>query len=297
MSYVVSTENLTKIYPAKVAVNNVSIHVERGDIYGLIGKNGAGKTTLMKILLGLTFSNGGSVSLFGSSENLNTSRKKIGSLIEDPGLYKNCTATENLTRFSILYGADRSKIPAILKLVGLSDAGNKKVSAFSLGMKQRLGLAIALLNDPEILVLDEPMNGLDPAGIKDMRDLFKKLNEERGVTIIISSHILEELAKIVNVYGIINNGKLIEEISSKELEEKCVSHIKIVCNDYDAAKKILAESFPDVSAEIRSDGLYLMTASIDPAKINTLLVKGDVEVSAVTPSVDDFENFFIERLG
>ena len=164
-------------------------------------------------------------------------------------------------------------------------------------MKQRLGLAIALLNDPEILVLDEPMNGLDPAGIKDMRDLFKKLNEERGVTIIISSHILEELAKIVNVYGIINNGKLIEEISSKELEEKCVSHIKIVCNDYDDAKKILAESFPDVSAEIRSDGLYLMTASIDPAKINTLLVKGDVEVSAVTPSVDDFENFFIERLG
>ena len=297
MSYVVSTDSITKIYPAKVAVNKVSIHVDRGDIYGLIGKNGAGKTTLMKILLGLTFASEGSVSLFNSAENLNASRTKIGSLIEDPGLYKNCSAKENLKRFSLLYGADESKIPEILKLVGLGDVGNKKVSAYSLGMKQRLGLAVALLNDPEILILDEPMNGLDPAGIKDMRDLFIRLNRERFVTIIISSHIIEELAKIVNVYGIMNNGKLVEEISAAELEEKCASHVKIVCNDYAAAKKILSENFPDIAAEIKADGLYLMTSEISPSKINSLLVKGDIEVSAVTPSANDFENFFIERLG
>ena len=297
MSYVVSTDSITKIYPAKVAVNKVSIHVDRGDIYGLIGKNGAGKTTLMKILLGLTFASEGSVSLFNSAENLNASRTKIGSLIEDPGLYKNCSAKENLKRFSLLYGADESKIPEILKLVGLGDVGNKKVSAYSLGMKQRLGLAVALLNDPEILILDEPMNGLDPAGIKDMRDLFIRLNRERFVTIIISSHIIEELAKIVNVYGIMNNGKLVEEISAAELEEKFASHVKIVCNDYAAAKKILFENFPDIAAEIKADGLYLMTSEISPSKINSLLVKGDIEVSAVTPSANDFENFFIERLG
>ena len=164
-------------------------------------------------------------------------------------------------------------------------------------MKQRLGLAVALLSEPEILILDEPMNGLDPAGIKDMRDLFIRLNREKGVTFIISSHILDELAKIATVYGILNNGKLIEEISAKELEAQCAGHIKIVCNDSDKAAKILSENFPEVVAEKTESGLKLMTENIEPSKINSLLVTGGVEVSAVTPSFDDFENFFIERLG
>ena len=297
MDQIISTDLITKTYPGKVAVNKVSINVGRGEIYGLIGKNGAGKTTLMKMLLGLTLPDSGEMFLFGDSENLNASRSKIGSLIEEPGLYPNCSATENLKRFSVLYGADKEKIPEILRSVGLENVGNKKVSAFSLGMKQRLGLAVALLSEPEILILDEPMNGLDPAGIKDMRDLFIRLNREKGVTFIISSHILDELAKIATVYGILNNGKLIEEISAKELEAQCAGHIKIVCNDSDKAAKILSENFPEVVAEKTESGLKLMTENIEPSKINSLLVTGGVEVSAVTPSFDDFENFFIERLG
>ncbi len=251
----------------------------------------------MKMILGLTLPTKGEMAIFGETNDLDGKRARIGSLIEDPGIYGGCTAEENLKRFSILYGADQSKIPELLELVGLADTGSKKAKAFSLGMKQRLGLALALLNDPDVLILDEPMNGLDPAGIKDMRDLFLKLNRERGVTIIISSHILEELQKIVTVYGILNDGKLIEEISAKELEAKCSKHVKVVCSDSEAAKVILQENFPEIAAEIRNDGLYLMSGEIDAAKINTLLVKGGLEVSAVVPSGDDFENFFIERLG
>ncbi|MBO7368897.1 MAG: ATP-binding cassette domain-containing protein [Clostridia bacterium] len=296
MDYVISTDKLTKIYPSKIAVNEVSIGVSRGDIYGLIGKNGAGKTTLMKMLLGLTLPDKGKINIFGDSSALDRKRARIGSLIEDPGLYGGATAEENLKRFSILYGADQSKITELLELVGLGDTGAKKVKAFSLGMKQRLGLAVALLNDPDILILDEPMNGLDPAGIKDMRDLFLKLNQ-RGVTFIISSHILDELQKVVNVYGILNDGKLVEQISAKDLEERCARHVKISCSDNAAAMAILKESFPEIACDERADGLYLMSGEIDAAKINTILVKGGVEVSAVVPSTDDFENFFIERLG
>ena len=296
MDQIITTDRITKVYPGKVAVNEVSMNVRRGDIYGLIGKNGAGKTTLMKMILGLTLPTKGSLTLFGS-DDVAARRKRIGSLIEEPGLYKNCSAKENMKRFSLLYGANEAKIPELLALVGLKDVGNKKVSAYSLGMKQRLGLAIALLNDPELLVLDEPINGLDPSGIKDMRDLFVRLSEERGVTLLISSHILDELSKIATVYGIMNNGRLVEEISAEELAEKCVGHIRITCDDNAAAQAILKENLPEIATEIRSDGLYLMSSEIDAAKVNALLVAGGVAVSAVQPSGDDFENFFIQRLG
>ncbi len=203
--YVIETCGIFKRYRNRFAVNNVSIHVKRGDIYGLIGKNGAGKTTLMKLILGLANPTMGGVKLFGDTK-LDAARKRIGSLIEDPGLYKGCTAYENMLRFSILYGADKNEIPVLLKLVGLDDTGNKKAGAFSLGMKQRLGIAIALLSHPEVPILDEPINGLDPAGIKEIRDIILNLNREHGVTFIISSHLLDELSKIVTRYGIVNDG-------------------------------------------------------------------------------------------
>ena len=219
MEYIVETQNIVKQYKTKLAVDNVSIHVKRGDIYGLIGKNGAGKTSLMKLILGLTRPTNGNILLFGNS-NLNVGRKKIGSLIEAPGLYKNCTAYENMLRFSILYGADKKEITPLLQKVGLENTGNKKAGEFSLGMRQRLGIAIALLAHPEVLVLDEPINGLDPAGIKEIRDMIISLNNE-GVTFIISSHLLDELAKVVTTYGIIADGKLAEEISAEELKRRC----------------------------------------------------------------------------
>ena len=240
--YVIETRNVFKQYKTKYAVNDVSIHVKKGDIYGLIGKNGAGKTTLMKLILGLANPTKGEVYLFGGT-NLDEARRKIGSLIEAPGLYTGCTAYENMLRFSILYGADKNEINDLLKLVGLDYTGNKKAGAFSLGMKQRLGIAIALLSHPEVLVLDEPINGLDPAGIKEIRDLILNLNKERGVTFIISSHLLDELAKVVTCYGIINNGLLTQEITAKELEAQCRHTLKITTPDPAAAIRILKSEF------------------------------------------------------
>lgn len=213
MEYVIRTENLVKQYNTKKAVNQVSLHIKKGEIYGLIGKNGAGKTTFMKMILGLSAADSGKIFLF-ENDDLNKERVKFGSLIEEPGLYKNCSARENLHRFSILYGADKSEVDKLLRIVRLSNTGKKPVGQFSLGMKQRLGIAIALLNHPEVLVLDEPVNGLDPEGIKDVRNIILKLNQQYGVTFFISSHLLDELAKVVTCYGIMRNGRLVEEISA-----------------------------------------------------------------------------------
>ena len=230
METILKTNSLTKVYGTRKVVDGVSMTINKGDIYGFIGKNGAGKTTFMRMILSLTSVTNGEVELF-EGKNILEVGNKIGSLIEAPGLYKNATAYENLKRFSILYGADESKINEILKFVNLDNTGNKKAKDFSLGMRQRLGIAIALLGDPEFLVLDEPINGLDPAGIKEIRDVILKLNKGLGITFLISSHLLDELAKVVTKYGIINNGVLIEEVSAKELINKCKSKLIIICFD------------------------------------------------------------------
>ena len=297
MNYVIETTDLTKIYPNKIAVNKVSMHVGKGDIYGLIGKNGAGKTTLMKMLLGLTFPNSGEMTILGEKSGFSEARKKIGSLIEDPGLYANCTAKENLKRFSILYGVGEERIPELLTLVGLGSVGDKQVRAFSLGMKQRLGIAVSLLSDPEILILDEPMNGLDPEGIRDMRDLYLKLNREKGVTIIISSHILDELSKIVNVYGIMNNGFLVEEVNAAEIEAKCATHVSIHTNNDEEAERIILEKYPDITVDKDAHGLILTCDTDLSSAINGLLIRSGLDVLSLSRSENDFENFFIERLG
>lgn len=294
--YVIETRNVFKQYKNKYAVNDVSIHVKKGDIYGLIGKNGAGKTTLMKLILGLANPTKGEVYLFGNT-NLDEARTKIGSLIEAPGLYNGCTAYENMLRFSILYGADKNEINDLLKLVGLEYTGKKKAGAFSLGMKQRLGIAIALLSHPEVLVLDEPINGLDPAGIKEIRDLILNLNKEHGVTFIISSHLLDELAKVVTCYGIINNGLLTQEISAKELEEQCRHTLKITTPDPAAAVNILRSEFKGVELT-EGEGCVVLYNNIErKAEINTCLVKAGIEVDELTISTNGLEEFFIERLG
>lgn len=295
MDYIIETEGLVKQFKTKLAVNKVSMHVKRGDIYGLIGKNGAGKTSLMKLILGLTVPTKGKILLF-ENENLNKGRKKIGSLIEAPGLYKNCTAYENMLRFAILYGANIKEIKPILERVGLGKTGSKKAGEFSLGMRQRLGIAIALLGNPEILILDEPINGLDPAGIKEIRDIILKLNKE-GVTLIISSHLLDELAKVVTNYGIIADGSLIEEITAKELNERCCKYVKVVTNDNISALKILKEKFPDIISEIKVDGIYLSNYFDKTALINKILVEKGVSVLELTISESGFEEYFIERLG
>lgn len=296
MEFIVETKDLTKKFSNKIAVNKINMHIKKGDIYGFIGKNGAGKTTAMKMILGLLNPTDGEI-LINNSKELDKERRKIGSLIENPGLYKGCTAYENLKRFSIIYGGNDSEIKDILELVGLADTGKKKAGKFSLGMKQRLGIAIALLGNPELLVLDEPINGLDPAGIKEIRDLLVKLNKERGVTILISSHILDELAKITTTYGIINDGSLIEEVSSEELEENCKRNLMIKVNDVEKATKILESNNLLGDFEVKENCIYLYSNFDKSALINSLLVKNNIEVSELTNNEIGLEEYFIERLG
>lgn len=296
MEYIIETVGLTKRYGKRLCVNNISIHIAKGDIYGFIGRNGAGKTTAMRLILGLARPTSGKIKLF-NSDDLNAQRKKIGSLIEAPGLYKRCSALENMKRFSILYGGDDKEIEELLSFVGLNGVGNKKVGQFSLGMKQRLGIAIALLGNPEVLILDEPVNGLDPAGIKEVRDLLLKLNKEKNVTIMISSHLLDELAKITTKYGIINNGVLVEEIDAQKLMERCKNNIVISCDRLQEAKELLESELKLTNISIVNDKLHIVDEIESTDEINTLLVKNDFKVHEITINKNSFEDYFIERLG
>lgn len=295
MEYILSTNNLTKKYGKKTVLNNLNIHIRKGDIYGFIGKNGAGKTTAMKLILGTSFATSGEVELFGSKD-LNAQRRKIGSLIEAPSLYSNCTAIENMKRFSILYGGTDDDIKNLLDTVGLQDAGKKKVGKFSLGMKQRLGIAIALLGKPEFLILDEPINGLDPSGIKEVRDIIIRLNKEFGITFLISSHLLDELSKVVTMYGIINNGFLLEEVSAKELSSRC-NNLKIVTDNTNAAKNIIENNFSINNIEVKDNALYLYSGLELSAEINKALVNNNISVYELAISSGGLENYFIERIG
>lgn len=296
METILKTVNLTKVYGRRTVVDGVSMTINKGDIYGFIGKNGAGKTTFMRTVLSLTSITSGKVELFGGKK-IEEVGNKIGSLIEAPGLYKNATAYENLKRFSILYGADESKINDILKFVNLDKTGKKKAKDFSLGMRQRLGIAIALLGDPEFLVLDEPINGLDPAGIKEIRDVILKLNKEMGITFLISSHLLDELAKVVTKYGIINNGVLIEEVSAKELINNCKNKLIIETDDNEKAKELIKSEFDIKKIDTIEDKLVLYSNLENSALINKYLVKKGILVSEIYTEVDSLEDYFIRKIG
>ncbi len=223
MNIVLKTSQLTKVYSNKPVVKELSMNIQKGDIYGLIGKNGAGKTTLIRMIAGLASPSSGSIELFGSSD-LVKERAKIGTVIESPALFPNMTARANLiTQCQIANVKDLCIVDETLDLVGLSNTGKKKAKNFSLGMRQRLAIAIALIGDPEFLILDEPTNGLDPEGIKEVRDLILYLNQKKHITVLISSHILSELSKFATRYGIIHNGSLIEEFTTEELENRRIS--------------------------------------------------------------------------
>lgn len=296
MDYIVETKNLTKSFPNKLAVDHVTMHIKRGDIYGFIGKNGAGKTTTMKLLLGLINPTEGEMTLFGSKD-LNKQRSRIGSLIEAPGLYKNASAYDNMKLFSLLYGGTDKEIKKILSLVGLGKVGSRKAGNFSLGMRQRLGIAIALLGNPELLILDEPINGLDPAGIKEIRDIIVRLNKERGVTFLISSHLLDELAKITTTYGIVNDGRLVEEIAADKLMERCKQNLHIKVSDVVKAVSVLkAEGLLD-RYDVTDDSITMFDHFENAGAINELLVKNGIIVDALSPSNSGFEEYFIERIG
>jgi len=295
---VLTTNGLTKTYRGKNVVNSVNMHVEKGDIYGFIGKNGAGKTTLMKMVCGLTRASEGDFLLFGSND-LGAGRKKIGCVIEQPALYPGMTAKENLVYYSKMQGCEKTTdIDALLNLVGLPDTGKKKAKKFSLGMKQRLSVAIALLGEPEFLVLDEPMNGLDPAGIREIRELLLDLHGKKQITILMSSHILGELGKIATKYGIINSGVLVEEFSAEELESRVKHYLHIAVDDCEKAKKVLAEKCNVTECRVLEDKTLCIYGQLeDAALLNRALVQNDVLVSRLAVEGQDMEMYFVNRMG
>jgi len=294
--FILETNGLTKSFGRKKAVDNVSIHIEKGAVYGFIGRNGAGKTTLMKIVSGLSNQSSGTFSLFGTEE-LYKVRGKVGCLIEAPGLYPDMTAFQNLKMKCLSAGKSDDKfIESLLETVGLGNVGKKKAKNFSLGMKQRLGIAIALIGDPELMILDEPINGLDPQGIVEVRETIHRLNTEKGITILISSHILEELSKIATHYGIIHNGQLLMELSAEELNLKCSNSIEIVTPDTERACEVLKNS--GIESKVLSNGHISVTQQIeDSAEITKMLVQSDIAVSEIFRKGQELEDFYMDITG
>ena len=281
--YLIETKQLTKTYGDQAAVKDVNLHVKKGRIYGLLGRNGAGKTTIMKMILGLTSITSGEVDVFG--QNIKGHEKhiypRIGAIIETPGFYPNLTGTENLEIFARLRGtAGPNAVKNALKVVGLPYKDKKLFSKYSLGMKQRLGIANAILHDPELLILDEPTNGLDPIGIAEMRDFIKYLSAERGKTILISSHILSEIALLADDIGIIDHGALLEEESLAELERKSSKHIRFTVSDTAQAARILERAFNEKKFSIQDDhNLQLYNLDLPVGKVVTSFVENGLEVS------------------
>lgn len=294
--YVVETKNLTKQYGTQKSVANLNIHVRKGRIYGLLGRNGAGKTTTMKMLLGLTAPASGEVMIWGKPLKHNEKEllPRIGSLIESPGFYPNLTATENLRIFAALRGVpNRHAIKDALDLVGLPYKDKKLFSQYSLGMKQRLAIALAIMHDPEFLILDEPINGLDPIGIAEVRAFIRQLCDERGKTILISSHILSEISLLADDIGIIDHGTLLEEESLAELEQKSRKHIRFTVSDTAQAARILECRFNETQFSVQDDhNLQLYNLGVSVGGIVTAFVENGLEVSEAHTCEESLEDYF-----
>lgn len=299
--FLIETKQLTKIYGEQTAVNSVNLHVKKGRIYGLLGRNGAGKTTIMKMILGLTPITSGEVDVFG--QNIKGKEKRIypriGAIIETPGFYPNLTGTENLEIFAKLRGtAAPNAVKTALEIVGLPYKDKKLFSKYSLGMKQRLGIANAILHDPELLILDEPTNGLDPIGIAEVRNFIKDLSEERGKTILISSHILSEIELLADDIGIIDHGVLLEESSMEELQKRNSRYILLQVSDIPKAVTLLERQFAIQDYSVEDDHtLRLYDTSLDMAAVNKALMLQDVSVISSSLCNDTLEDYFKKITG
>ena len=298
---VIESRQLTKVYGDQTVVSAVDLHVEKGRIYGLLGRNGAGKTTIMKMILGLTPVTSGEVSVFG--QRIRGREKqiypRIGAIIETPGFYPNLTGTENLEIFAKLRGtATPDAVKNALEIVGLPYKDKKLVGRYSLGMKQRLGIANAILHDPELLILDEPTNGLDPIGIAEVREFLKALSEERGKTILISSHILSEISLLADDIGILDHGVLLEESSMRELEKKNRKYILLQVSDVSKASLILERQFHTENYSVQNDcTLRIYDTSLDMGALNKALVVQGVTVAGSQLCNDTLEDYFKKITG
>jgi ABC-2 type transport system ATP-binding protein len=298
MDYVLQTNEVTKDFSGKLAVDHVSIKVKKGDIYGFIGENGAGKTTLMRMVCGLAAPTSGDIALFGSRD-LVSQRNKIGCTIENPALYPAMTAMENMEAQRLLLGInDKTVCAKLLNMAGISGTGKKKAGNFSLGMKQRLMIALSLLGDPEFLVLDEPTNGLDPMGIKEVRDFIGRLNGERGITVLVSSHILGDLEKIATRYGVISNGKMVDEFHADELVSRCGKNLVIYSDNAQKVEEIVGNLFINAEFERTPENAVRIKGHVEDAGcICNQLVNQGVTVNALIPTGEKLEDYFLKLMG
>lgn len=299
MEYVLETNNLEKRYKDFRALNHTNIHIEKGAIYGLIGKNGAGKTTLIRIVCGLQEPTNGSYIIYGKSNNSNdiiSAKKRMGAIIETPSIYGEMTARDNLIEQYKLVGMPSlDGINELLKLVGLENTGKKKAKNFSLGMKQRLGIAIALANNPDFLILDEPINGLDPQGIIEIRELILKLNKEKRITILISSHYLDELSKIATHYGFLDSGSIIQEITSEELMKKMEHKLILKVNNQKEFVKYFEEN--KISYEVEDSKTINVYGKYNLSKFINELSKENLIADEIHETEESLENYFMNLIG
>ena len=299
MDYVLQTNSLTKKYKHFQALNGLTMNVPKGSIYGFVGKNGAGKTTLIRLICGLQEPTSGDFTLYGirnGSKDIRKSRRRMGAVVETAAIYMDMTAEENLKYQYLLMGIPSYHgIPELLKLVGLENTGKKKAGNFSLGMKQRLGIAIALAGDPDFLVLDEPVNGLDPQGIVEIRELILKLNREQQITILISSHILDELSRLATHYGIIDSGRMIKEISAEELEAACRKCTRMEVSDTAVLARILDSM--NVEYKIISDHTADVFSKVNVTQLTAALAKENCEVLSMQEKDESLESYYISLVG
>ena len=293
------TRNLTKQYGRHRAVDDVNMHIKKGAIYGFIGRNGAGKTTCLKMISGLSTPSYGEIEMFGyKGKDLQKVRSRVGCLIEAPGLYGNMSAYDNLNIKCKLTGIKKKGyIDELLKTVGLDTVGEKKTKHYSLGMKQRLGIALALVGEPDLLILDEPINGLDPQGIVEVRETIQKLAKERGMTICISSHILEELSKIATDYGIIHNGCLVQELTREELMKKCSERIELTLDNPKQAISVLDDMGFSNYQVIDKEHIHIFESLGESARLNMELAKAGIPVKGISITSEELENYFLRLTG
>jgi len=300
MNYIIRTINLSKNLKNKEVLTNVNMNIKKGEIYGFLGPNGAGKTTVMKLMMNLLKPTAGEVEIFGGklTNKSYDVLKRIGSIIEYPVFYEKLTGRENLDLHCEYMGYyDKTFIDKSLNLVGLKDIEKKVVKDYSLGMKQRLGIARAILTKPEILILDEPINGLDPVGIKEVRNLLKMLNKEYGITILISSHILSEIEQIADTIGVINKGILIEEVSMESIREENTEYVEIVTKDYKKAAFILENNLKISNFKIIDNGLIrVYDLKVSQSNISKTLILNDIEIEAINKKNSSLEDHFLKLL-
>ena len=299
MEYILTAESLGKQYRHFKALDSFSIHVPKGSIYGFVGKNGAGKTTFIRLICGLQEPTSGSYTLYGAKNTdpgITKSRRRTGAVVETPSIYLDMTAEDNLKeQYRIIGLPSFDDIPELLRLVGLENTGKKKAKNFSLGMKQRLGIAIALAGSPDFLILDEPVNGLDPQGIIEMRELILKLNQERQITFLISSHILDELSRLATHYGFIDSGHMVRELSARELDAACRKCIRVQVSDIHALTRVLDEM--DIEYNIFSDTMADIFARINVSSLTLALAEKGCDLISLTEREESLESFYVNLIG